>query len=138
MKKLILVCLALALIFTSAPAFCAKGGKKGASQMAMEKASDKAVFHRVSDWFATVGKSKEEKDKIIAERDAKRAQERARKEAEKRVREAKEKAGKVETEAKKVKEQVRQKQQTQVMEKTRTEMKTNTQMMMQGASGKGK
>lgn len=54
---------------------------RGASDTAMEKASDKAVFHRVSDWFATRGKSPEEAKAIVAGRDAKRAAKRAEKEA---------------------------------------------------------
>jgi hypothetical protein len=60
--------------------------KKGASARAYERASDEAVFHRIGDWFATRGKSEEEKEKIVAERKAKRAAARAQKEAEKRKR----------------------------------------------------
>ncbi|MBD3379623.1 MAG: hypothetical protein GF408_04075 [Candidatus Omnitrophica bacterium] len=57
-------------------------GEKGASSTAMEKASDEAVFHRIGDWFATIGKSDQEKQEIIGERKAKRAAERADRQAE--------------------------------------------------------
>jgi len=64
------------------PAY-AQSGRKGASATAMEKASDEAVFHRVGDWFATIGKSPDEKKAIIAQRKADRAAKRAQKKAEK-------------------------------------------------------
>jgi len=54
-----------------------KDKARGASEKAYEHASDQSVFHRVSDWFATVGKSKEEKTKILAERKAIRAKQKA-------------------------------------------------------------
>ena len=77
------------LLFISSANLClaAKDGQKGASQQAYEHASENAIFNRVGDWFATAGKSKEEKEKILAERKAeredKRAEKRARKEAKK-------------------------------------------------------
>jgi len=78
--------------------------EKGASQEAYEHADDNAVFNRVGDWFATVGKSKEEKEKILAERKAERATKRAEKEAEKMKRKAEEAKGEAEKEAKRVRE----------------------------------
>jgi hypothetical protein len=81
MKKLITLMVVACFIFSAHPGFAARGGKKGADRKAYEQAGDRAVFHRASDWFATRGKSKEEKQAIIAEREAKRAEKRAEKEA---------------------------------------------------------
>jgi len=80
-----------------------KGKKemKGASERAMERASDQAIFHRASDWFATVGKSEGEKAKILAERKAKRAAAKAKKMAEKAERKAKKAGKKAEKKARK-------------------------------------
>jgi len=82
MKKIIAIILVLSFAL-GVPAFAAQEGAKGASATAMEKASDEAVFHRVGDWFATRGKTAEEKKAIIAERKAVRAAQRAQKEVEK-------------------------------------------------------
>jgi hypothetical protein len=84
MRKLIVFVLAVSLLITAMPAFAARGGRKGADEKAYEHASEEAIFHRVGDWFATRGKSEEEKKAIIAERKAKRAAIRAQKEAEKK------------------------------------------------------
>ena len=80
MKKtaVIVIMLFAALAFNSALA--AEGGEKGASAKAYEHASEQAIFHRVSDWFSTIGKSSEEKAKILEERRAKRALKRLEKE----------------------------------------------------------
>jgi len=83
------------------PAF-AQRGQKGPSARAVERASDEAVFHRIGDWFATRGKSEDEKKAMLAERKTKRAAERAQKEAEKKKRE-------MEGEAKKAQKQVKAK-----------------------------
>ena len=80
MRKLAIIAAVLLLALVSKPVFCAEGGKKGASAEAYEHASEQAVFHRISDWFATTGKSPEEKAKILQERKAKRAAKRAQKE----------------------------------------------------------
>ena len=87
MKKWIVLVLALAVIIIASPSFAAEGGTKGASAQAYEHASDNAIFNRVGDWFATRGKSEEEKNVIMAERRAKRATERVQKELEKRNKE---------------------------------------------------
>jgi len=71
---------ALSLALSASPAY-AKKGEKGASQSAYEHASDQAIFNRVGDWFATVGKSEEEKEAILMERRAQRATKRAEKAA---------------------------------------------------------
>ena len=94
MKKVIAIIVVLSLVILSAPTFAAEGGRKGASARAYERASEKAMFHRVSDWFATRGKSEEEKEKILEEREAERARKRAEKKAEKAERKAEKKAEK--------------------------------------------
>ena len=81
--KTISLLLIMCLLVFCAPAFAGKGGEKGTSEQAQEHASDEAIFNRASDWFATVGKSEEEKQEILAERKAKRAAKRAEKEAKK-------------------------------------------------------
>ena len=83
MRRFIAIAVVLSLILVSAPVFAAKD-RRGASDKAYEQASDEAIFHRVGDWFATRGKSAEEKEAIIAERKAKRAAKRAQKELEKK------------------------------------------------------
>ncbi|MCA9408900.1 MAG: hypothetical protein KC733_09430 [Candidatus Omnitrophica bacterium] len=65
------------------PAFAAKDGK-GASDQAYEHANENAVFNQVGDWFATVGKSDEEKARIKAQRKAERKVKHAEKKAKKR------------------------------------------------------
>ena len=98
MKKLVAITVILALVLCVVPAFAARG-EKGASAKAYEKASDEAIFHRVGDWFATRGKSEEERNAILAERKAKRAAKRIEKEAEKKKKQ-------LEKEAKKKKKQL--------------------------------
>lgn len=105
MKKIVIFILVIVFSMAVGPAFTAEGGKKGASAQAYEHASDQAVFHRITDWFATVGKSEEEKTAIIAERKAKRAAIRAQKEAEKRTRKTEKEAQKTQ---KKVNKQIGQ------------------------------
>jgi len=85
MKKILIFLLAITLLISNIPVFAAQG-RKGASDRALERASDKAIFHRITDWFATIGKSEEEKKAILTERKAKRAAQRAQKEAEKQKR----------------------------------------------------
>ncbi len=97
MKKFIAAAVILSLIAAFVPAFSASAlekGRKGASERAYERASEEAIFHRIGDWFATRGKSEEEKKAIIAERKAKRAAARLQKQAEKQKRELEKKATK--------------------------------------------
>lgn len=93
MKKVMILGLTAMMIFSSTASFAAKD-MKGASAQAQEHASDQAIFNRVSDWFATIGKSDEEKAQIKAERKAERAVKHAEKEAKKKMNEGKEKAEK--------------------------------------------
>lgn len=90
MKKLVIFLMLGVFVFSLVPdGFCreaqevVKKGQKGASERAQERASEQSVFNRVGDWFATIGKSKEEKQQIIqqrkAEREAKKAEKRAQK-----------------------------------------------------------
>jgi hypothetical protein len=90
MKKIMVLALAAMLVFSAGVSFAAKDGK-GASAQAYEHADDNAIFNRVGDWFATVGKSDEEKAKIKVQRKADRAVKRAEKEAKEKGKETKEK-----------------------------------------------
>lgn len=136
MRKLFFILVIFSLILMPSVSFAAKGGEKGASEQALENASDQAIFNRVGDWFATVGKSKEEKDKIKAERSAKREAERIRKEAEKQVEGIEAESGKKAKEAKATKDKAKERLRTQ--ETKRLEEKTMMQQKkpaktMQGA-----
>ena len=83
MKKLVALAavFSLFIFFNSVPPSHAE--ERGASPKAFEHASDQSIFNRVNDWFATVGKSDDEKRMIRAERKAKRAAKRMEKEARK-------------------------------------------------------
>jgi CRISPR/Cas system CMR-associated protein Cmr5 small subunit len=83
MKKIVIMFLVLAVAFAATPAFSQDRAGRGASATAMEKASDQAIFHRVSDWFATRGKTPEEARDIRVQRQAERTAVRAQKQAEK-------------------------------------------------------
>jgi len=101
MKRIVAVMLILCLVIACTPAFAARGSRRGASAQAYEHASDEAIFNRVGDWFATRGKSEEEKAKILTERKAKRAAKRAEKEAKKTQKEAEKKIKKSQKKANK-------------------------------------
>lgn len=95
MKKVMSVLLAAGMVLGSQAVY-ADHHEKGASEQAQEHASDQAIFHRTSDWFATIGKNKDEKAAVKAkrraDRDAKKAEKQARKkqkEAEKELKKAK-------------------------------------------------
>ena len=83
MKKFLSI--AMVLIFAVAsPVFAQpRDLKVPAAARAYEKASDRSALNRASDWFATRGKSQEERQMIIAERNAKRTAERMQKQAKK-------------------------------------------------------
>jgi len=89
MKKTIMMVLVVLLALSPTVSFAAKD-RKGASDQALEHANENAIFNRVGDWFATIGKSDEEKAQIKAERKAKRAAKRAEKEVKKKAKEAQE------------------------------------------------
>jgi hypothetical protein len=139
-KKLLVVVVLLSLALFSRPASSAEGGKKGASSTAYEHASDQAIFHRVTDWFATIGKSEEEKVRIREERRLKREEKRAEQEA-KRLR-------KEERKAKEEKDRARERIRTQrrsaeqgtksTPAKTRTRTRTRTQSGTRTKSRSGK
>lgn len=89
MKKVTILGLAFLFLISSANlCLAAKDGQKGASDKAYENANENAIFNRVDDWFSTVGKSEEEKEKILAEKKAKRAAKRAEKQAKKEAKKA--------------------------------------------------
>lgn len=85
MKKLIAIVMVLLFVVSVVPAFSQDPARKGPnpSQKAYEHASEKSAFNRAGDWFATIGKSEEEKAKVIAERDMQRAAKQAEKQAKK-------------------------------------------------------
>ena len=93
MKKVVAFLLAIVFLIGIAPVHAAPG-RKGASDKAYEHASDNAVFNRVGDWFATRGKSAEEKKAVLTERKSERAAKRAEKEARKQKRNAEKEARK--------------------------------------------
>lgn len=94
MRMLAVILVAFFILVSYTPVIAADKETKGASAAAYEHASDQSIFNRVTDWFATIGKSPEEKEKILAERKAKRAAKRAEKEAKKAKAEAEKKAKK--------------------------------------------
>ncbi|MFC1809351.1 hypothetical protein ACFL3D_04440 [Candidatus Omnitrophota bacterium] len=98
MKKLSAL-IVVGILVLSPLAFAGKGGEKGASDAALEHASDQAIFNRTADWFATIGKSGEEKEAILAERKATRAEKRLQKEAKKAKKQADKEAKRAEKEA---------------------------------------
>ena len=80
MRKTIIITILLLLSVFSKPLLAAEEGEKGAASRAYERASEQAIFHRISDWFATVGKSPEQKARMLEQRRAKRTARRAQKE----------------------------------------------------------
>ena len=83
MKKRFMIFLMLFCMWVVLPVYAGPEGVEGASPTAYEHASEESVFDRVSDWFATVGKPKEEQDRILAERRAERMAKKAEKEIKK-------------------------------------------------------
>lgn len=109
MKRFIISFVAVLFVLTNLLVYAGEGGEKGASSKAYEHASENAVFNRVSDWFATLGKSKEEKAKMLEERKAERAAKRAEKEAKKLKKKAEEEAEEAKEEAEEKAEKVKEK-----------------------------
>jgi len=134
----VIIMLAVMLMFP-AVLYSAEDGEKGASRQAHEHASDQAIFNRVGDWFATVGKSDEEKEAIKAERLQGRERKRLEKEEKKKIEES-EYAG--ETAEKKVREQKektkRYKKQERIENTERTKRNAMSGTGRQGRKGKGK
>jgi hypothetical protein len=90
MKRLIAIAIVFLFILSVVPVFAQTATRKTPTpnQKAYEHASEKSAFNRAGDWFATIGKSDQEKAKIIAERDMHRAAKQAEKEAKKLQRQA--------------------------------------------------
>jgi hypothetical protein len=82
MKKLITMVVVLSFA-VAIPVFAQQRDLKAPNARAYEKADERSALNRVGDWFATVGKSPEEKQMIIAERGAKRAAAKLQKQAKK-------------------------------------------------------
>lgn len=66
--RIVMGTLLAGLISSSTPVLAADGGPSGASASAYQHASDEAMFTRIGDWFATLGKSGFEKDSILVQR----------------------------------------------------------------------
>ncbi|MDX1763696.1 MAG: hypothetical protein R3231_05190 [bacterium] len=80
MKNLLFVLTVLScFVVVNPPVYGGDDGSRGASSRAYERASDRSIFNRVGDWFATTGKSDAEKEAILQERQEKRAAKRAEK-----------------------------------------------------------
>ncbi len=94
MKKILAIILVLAIALSCTPAFAAPKGVKGPSASALANASDRSAVDKVGDWIATRGKTPEEAQKIIAERQVKRAAKKAEKEAKKQAKMAEKKTNK--------------------------------------------
>jgi len=109
MKKIAALFLVSVFLIGSMSLCFAQKGQKGASEKAYEHASEEAIFNRVGDWFATVGKSPEEKETIIAERKAKREAKRAEKEARKAQKEAEKEQKRLQKETEKQKQKIKKK-----------------------------
>ena len=135
MKKAIIFGLVF-LLSISLSHFClaAKDGQKGASEQAYEHASDNSVFNRVGDWFATRGRSKEEKARVLEERKRKRETKRL----EKRIkREAKKAEKRVERETKMVEEKLKRKVKESSGEIEGTKKKFNKRLKKNYSKQKG-
>ena len=91
MKRMGVLALAFAVSMSLGLTGPVQAAEKVASPKAFEHASDEAIFHRIGDWFATIGKSEGEKEQILMERKAKRAAKRMEKGAKKAGKEAKKK-----------------------------------------------
>lgn len=97
MKKLVAVAIILSFVIAYLPVFAAETGKKvtgttapAGKESLLHRTKDKiakvneSVFQPIGDWFfSIVGKSSEEKARIISERKARRAAQRVEKEARK-------------------------------------------------------
>ena len=93
MKKLIALILVLSFAL-AVPAFAAPKDMKAPGTKAVASVGDDSAVDKVGDWFATRGKSSDEKQKILMERKAKRAVEKAQKQADKKAKEMKKQAEK--------------------------------------------
>ena len=107
MKKLIILISLACLVFAAHPGFAARGGKRGADQKAYEHASGNAMFNRVGDWFATRGKSREQKKAMIEERKIRRAEIRAMKKREEEAKKEQKRLRKTERKTEKIQKRLR-------------------------------
>lgn len=60
------------IILVTAPSFAQPEKAQEGRSVATEQASDNAIFNRITDWFATRGKSPEEAETIGTQRQAER------------------------------------------------------------------
>ncbi len=81
MRKLVAIGVVFSLILSSGFVQAEQVRARGASQTAREQASGRAIFNRITDWFSTLGRSEEEKKRILEERKARRLKKQAEREA---------------------------------------------------------
>jgi putative protein kinase ArgK-like GTPase of G3E family len=136
-KKLICLSVALSLIMFASSVFAAKGSERRVGVQAYQNAGGQSIFNRVSDWFATVGKSDQEKAKILAERRTKRAKQRARKDLKEAVRKGKAKIINSRMDMRKRKELIKQIREQQQVRKTEAERMQQTGSQETVGQGQG-
>ncbi len=100
MKKVLVAIFAVMFVLSAVPSFAAFE-MKGAVAPAVQQAGNESALDKVGDWFATRGKTPEEKTVILNQRRADRAV----KEAEKMAKQAQKDMEKMAAEAKKKAEQ---------------------------------
>lgn len=91
MKKVLFSVIIFSFIFLAGVLLAQESQKvsrTGTAPQAHEHASDQAIFSRVADWFATVGKPEEERNQILLERRDAREQKRLEKQSQRKQREA--------------------------------------------------
>jgi Skp family chaperone for outer membrane proteins len=118
MTRLFLFTAALCLILVSVFAYADDSGKTDVNaQVSVDVTGPESIFVRIGDWFATVGRSKQEKARIMRNRRERRAE----KHAEQAERNAERDAWKAEREAQKA----RQKAEKEALKSERKAVKTN-------------
>ncbi len=88
MKRSTIAVLVIACVLGTSQSFAQPEEAPKGRSVARERASDNAVFNRISDWFATRGKSPEEAEAIRTQRQEERDAARTRREAGRQKREA--------------------------------------------------
>ena len=103
MRKIFFACVVLCILCAAGFAFADDAGAQAATaDVSVDASGQVSVFARMGDWFATVGRSEQEQERIMEHRRARRSEKHAEKEARKarkRARKAQEKAEKEEFKA---------------------------------------
>lgn len=80
MKRLLLCVIVVSFVLTSSVSFAAMPWQKD-TKVSLENVTKDSVIDKVGDWFATRGKTDDEKQAILAQRRTQRASEKAQAEA---------------------------------------------------------